>query len=280
MRINPQIKTVGLMDPAEAVRLEFIIGYVGPHAVDRQPLTRVIADYDAAQDKDWVTGANEKDYHVRHFNWARDVIDEHDVVVCDIRNAVEGDPSPRNDGGVLHVRKGIEIGHVFKLGTKYTKAMNVTVLNEKNERAPMIMGCYGIGINRILASAIERDSPGKKGHDENGIIWPAAIAPYQVVITPIKYDGTLREAADKLAAALEASGGGADVIIDDRDERPGVKFKDADLLGFPVRITIGEKSLAAGQVEVKARNAPAGSKADLVAVDGAVAKVVEMLKTL
>jgi prolyl-tRNA synthetase len=193
------------------------------------------------------------------------------LVVADIRNAAEGDPSPQGDGGVLHVRKGIEIGHVFKLGDRYTKAMNITVLNVKNERQHPIMGCYGIGINRILAAAIEHEA----GHDADGIIWPAAIAPYAVLITVLKYEGPAKAAADKLAAELEA--GGLDVLIDDRDERPGVKFKDADLIGIPVRLTIGEKGLASAQAEVKSRKP--GSQVELVGLDSVAAHVRAMLAT-
>ncbi|MCX5660502.1 MAG: proline--tRNA ligase [Planctomycetota bacterium] len=276
--------SINLAEPNEAKEDGFAIGYVGPQTAISHPGVFVFVDPDAAQGGFWVTGANEPDHHVKYFNWKRDVIDplgpdaSQKVVVVDIRNAVEGDPSPKGDGGLLRPRKGIEIGHVFKLGDKYSKAMGVTVLLPDNSRINPIMGCYGIGINRILAAAIERDSPGMRGHDENGIIWPAAIAPYQVVITTIRHEGTAAETADRLAKELEA--GGADVLIDDRDERPGVKFKDADLLGIPVRITIGDKALATGQVEVKARNAPAAAKAELIAIDVAAKTVLEMLKGL
>jgi prolyl-tRNA synthetase len=159
--------------------------------------------------------------------------------------------------------------------------MGITVLLPDNTRMHPIMGCYGIGVNRILASAIERQG----GHDENGIVWPSSIAPFQVCITPIKFDGQAKEVALRIASELEREKSPTqplaffhpDVIIDDRDERPGVKFKDADLIGFPVRITLGEKALATGQVEIKARTAP---KADLVPIDQAAKRVLEMLATL
>ncbi|MEX0776193.1 MAG: proline--tRNA ligase [Phycisphaeraceae bacterium] len=281
--LYPEFDTLVLGDPRLAQEMGFTIGYVGPQVIAGSPWqkqTLLMVDPDAAQPEFWVTGANDVDHHVRHFNWNREVRDplgdhvQKHLVVADIRNAAEGDPSPRGNGGVLKQRKGIEIGHVFKLGAKYSDAMGVTVLNERNERVPMIMGCYGIGVNRILASAIEREN----GNDANGIIWPASIAPYQVLITPIKYDGAMKDAAGSLASSLESLG--IDVLIDDRDERPGVKFKDADLVGFPLRITIGDKSLATGQVEVKARNGSNGEKGELVAVDQAAARVAELLKSL
>ncbi|MCE9591218.1 MAG: proline--tRNA ligase [Planctomycetes bacterium] len=258
----------------------FTIGFVGPQAAVSNPEVRLVIDVSALADQFWVTGANEADHHAKYFNWKRDVIDalgshaKDRIVVADIRNAADGDPSPKNDGGILRTRKGIEIGHVFKLGDKYTRAMGVTVLGADNTRMHPLMGCYGIGVNRILAAAIERDG----GHDNDGMIWPAAIAPYSVLITPIRYEGPIKEAACGLASALESAG--LDVLIDDRDERPGVKFKDADLVGFPVRVTIGDKSLAEGKVEVKARNGSNGAKGELVAMDQAAAHITAMLKNL
>ncbi|MEE9211812.1 MAG: His/Gly/Thr/Pro-type tRNA ligase C-terminal domain-containing protein, partial [Phycisphaeraceae bacterium] len=235
-----------------------------------------------------------KDNHIKHFNWKRDLLDplgtqEKDrVIVADIRNAVDGDPSPKGDGGLLHETRGIEVGHVFKLGCKYTEALDLAVLDENNQRQPVIMGCYGIGVNRILAAAIERDG----GNDDHGVIWPAAIAPYQVIITPIKYEGEMKKTTDRIAAELEnmtiappARAGltpglhqpPVDVLIDDRDERPGVKFKDADLVGIPLRITIGDKALKDGNVEIKPRTA---AKAELVPVATAAARAAELLQSL
>src|SRR5439155_16381990 len=160
----------------------------------------------------------------------------------------EGDPSPKNDGGILHATKGIEIGHVFKLGTKYSDALGAKVLDEKGQSIPMIMGCYGIGVGRILIAAIE------SFHDDRGIIWPVPIAPFSVVITPIKYDGEVKQTADRLYDELNAAG--IDTLLDDRIEaRPGFKFADADLIGIPVRINIGDRGLKEGKVELKRRRA-------------------------
>ena len=308
-RQNPGYKGIELAPIDQARGDGFVIGFVGPHVARKSGMARriekVIADPDSSIDQFWITGANEQDHHVKHFHWKRDFLDtpnedssaDHTklILIADIRNAVAGDPSPKNDGGVLRTRKGIEIGHVFKLGDKYTKAMNVTVLGPDNQRMHPIMGCYGIGVNRILAAAIERqggspaaDDSKFRGHDENGIIWPSSIAPFQVVITTIKYDGAQKAAADKLAGELERlqsptaplSFFHPDVLIDDRDERPGVKFKDADLIGIPVRVTIGDKALAEGKVEIKVRNAPANAKPELVPVEQAAARVIELLKDL
>lgn len=267
------VSSLALADEKEAREAGFVIGFVGPHVAVGRNDVKLFVDPDAAQGGFWVTGANVVDQHVKLFNWQRDVIAPgSQVVVADIRNALDGDPSPKEDGGILQMTKGIEIGHVFKLGDKYTKALKIEVADESNERVNPIMGCYGIGVNRILASAIERAG----GNDENGIIWPASIAPYQVVITPIKYEGQAAELADTLAAQLEANG--IDVLIDDRDERPGVKFKDADLIGIPYRITLGEKALAEASVELKARDNSNGPKGELVKIDAVVAKLVDALK--
>jgi len=272
--------TVTLADDKFALKRGFMIGFVGPQIAADRHAVRLIVDPDAAQGGFWVTGANEVDHHVKHFNWQRDVLDplgeaaKERVIVADIRNATDGDPSPENDGGVLHETKGIEIGHVFKLGCKYSESLEAEVLDENNERKPLAMGCYGIGVNRILAGAIEREGD-RPGHDENGMILPAAIAPYAVLITPIKYAGQVKETVERLAVELENAG--LDVLIDDRDERPGVKFKDADLIGIPLRITVGDKALADGQVEVKPRIA---KEAELVAVGDVAKRVAEIISEL
>lgn len=267
------VGSLEMADKREARQAGFVIGFVGPHVAVGRDDVKLFVDPDAAQGGFWVTGANEINHHVKHFNWKRDATDAGaKVTVADIRNAVDGDPSPRNDGGILQMTKGIEIGHVFKLGNKYTKSLNIEVVNEENQRVTPIMGCYGIGVNRILASAIERDG----GNDDNGIIWPASIAPYHVLITPIKYEGQAAEVADKLADELQAKG--IDVLIDDRDERPGVKFKDADLIGIPYRLTLGDKALAEASVELKARDGSNGPKGELVKIDAVVAQLVDALK--
>lgn len=272
LRKTSGMTDLALADEKEARDAGFTIGFVGPQiAVGREDV-KLFVDPDAAQGGFWVTGANQVDHHVKLFSWKRDVVDAGATVeVSDIRNAIDGDPSPKNDDGVLQMTKGIEIGHVFKLGDKYTKALNVQIVNEQNERVNPIMGCYGIGINRILASAIERDG----GNDENGIIWPASLAPYQVLITPIKYEGQAAEVANTLGEELEAKG--IDVLIDDRDERPGVKFKDADLIGIPWRITLGDKALAQESVELKARNGSNGPKGELVKINEVVARLASDL---
>ena len=208
---------------------------------------------------------------MKYFNWKRDVGQTPEInkrmIVADIRNAAAGDPSPKNDGGKLQTSRGIEIGHVFKLGSIYAKALDAIFLDDKGERHPMIMGCYGIGIGRILIAAIE------SLHDDKGIIWPAAIAPFSVVITPIKYEGEVKTAADKLYDQLTAAG--IDTILDDRDARPGFKFADADLIGFPVRINVGDRGLKEGKVEVKRRTA---AEAELAALDNVLEHVKAALR--
>jgi prolyl-tRNA synthetase len=250
----------------------FAIGFVGPHAILGRNDTFMLVDPDAAQGGFWASGANEVDHHVKYFNWAREVgdvlADPTKVAIADIRNAAAGDPSPRNDGGKLVASKGIEIGHVFKLGTKYSDALGANYLDDKGAQHPLIMGCYGIGVGRILIAAVE------SLHDDKGIIWPPAIAPFSVIVTPIKYDGEVKAAADKLYDQLNAAG--IDTLLDDRpDARPGVKFADADLIGIPVRITVGDRGLKEGKVELNRRRA---SEPEMVAVDGVVAAVADALK--
>jgi prolyl-tRNA synthetase len=241
---------ITLADEGQARQAGFAVGFVSPAAVRTVDIARLVVDPDAAQPLAWVTGADKIDYHVRNFDWRREVgdfLDGDKLLVADIRGARDGDPSPRDDGGTLRAQRGIEVGHVFKLGSKYSDAMRFTVLDEKQQQRPVIMGCYGIGPGRILAAAIEA------GHDADGIIWPASIAPYSVHVVPIKLDPDLRKPLDKLTAELDAAG--LDVLVDDRPERPGVKFKDADLIGCPIRLTIGEKTLAQNAAELKLRSA-------------------------
>lgn len=202
-----------------------------------------LVDRDAAQLADFCCGANESGFHFIGVNWERDVPLGK---VVDLRNAVEGDVSP--DGkGHLQFARGIEVGHIFQLGTKYSEAMNCHVLNEKGESIPLLMGCYGIGISRIVAAAIEQN------HDDRGIIWPDAIAPFQAVIVPMNFykSEKVRDVAEQLYRQLTESG--VEVLMDDREERAGVMFADMDLMGIPHRFVIGEKSLARGEIEYKAR---------------------------
>jgi prolyl-tRNA synthetase len=265
---------VGAIQLADTPELQqrFAIGFVGPDAAMREFFAVLIIDPDAAQDCAWVAGANEADHHVRNFNWFRDVgdrlADPTRTLVADIRNAVYGDPSPLNDGGILHVSRGIEIGHVFKLGTKYSSALDACFLDDQGQKHPIIMGCYGIGIARMLIAAVEAS------HDEHGIIWPGAgaLAPYCVCITPVRYDGETRAASDSLYGQLTAAG--VDTILDDRDMRAGAKFADADLVGFPIRINVGDRSLKEGRAEIKQRRE---AKPTAVPLDQVVSTIRAML---
>ena len=237
---------VAMADEKEALAAGFAIGYVSPMMLNKLDLKMVI-DPDALNSQSWATGADEKDHHITGFNWSRDLPSAKDkAIVADIRNAEAGDPSPRAAGASLEAKRGIEVGHIFKLGTKYSEAMGLTVLNKDQKNQPAIMGCYGIGVSRTLASCIE------SSHDDNGIIMPAAIAPYHVHIVTIKpnEDGVLDHAFE-LANELVANG--LDVLVDDRNERPGPKFKDADLVGLPLRIIVSSKTIEANQVEFKKR---------------------------
>jgi prolyl-tRNA synthetase len=203
----------------------------------------VIADHSAAHLGDFVCGANSDGKHLTGVNWGRDCAEP---VVADIRNLVEGDPSPDGEGTVRMAR-GIEVGHIFQLGDKYSRAMNATVLDENGKETPMIMGCYGIGVSRVVAAAIEQN------HDNQGIIWPDALAPFQVALLGMnrKKSQRVRAACDELYQELLNSG--IDVIFDDRDVRPGVMFADMELIGIPHRVVIGEKNLDQGLVEYKTR---------------------------
>jgi prolyl-tRNA synthetase len=206
-----------------------------------------------------VTGANEDGYHVRHVDVERDLTG---IRWSDLRNVQEGDACQSCDGS-LEVRKSIEVGHIFKLGRRYSEAMGATVLTEQGRDIPILMGCYGIGISRLLAAIIEAH------HDENGICWPVAVAPFDVVVTPVKAsDQAQSEAAEKLYEELESLG--IDVILDDRDERAGVKFKDADLVGIPYRLVLGARALERGNVELFER---ATGKSQEVPLDAAAAEV-------
>ncbi len=217
-------------------------GYLGPIHL-KQPV-QVIADRTVASMSDFVCGANAEGHHFTGVNWGRD-LPEPDVV-ADIRNVLAGDASP-DGGGVLAIQRGIEVGHVFYLGTKYSKAMNATFLDETGKPKLMEMGCYGIGVTRILGAAIEQN------HDERGIVWPVALAPFAAVICPIGYDRSpeVKAAADALHDELAAAG--IDVMLDDRSERPGAMFADWELVGVPQRVVISDRGLKAGTVELQGR---------------------------
>jgi prolyl-tRNA synthetase len=235
-------------------------GYLGPIGL-KKPVNLVV-DREVAVLADWICGANEPDFHMTGVNWGRDLPEP--TLVADLRNVVEGDASP--DGqGVLAIERGIEVGHVFYLGTKYSKAMNATFLGEDGKPAHFEMGCYGIGITRLPAAAIEQN------HDERGIIWPDALAPFTVVVCPIGMDRSpeVKVAAEQLYSELLAAG--VDVILDDRGERPGAMFADWELIGVPHRVTIGDRGLKAGQVEYQHRR-------DAAATQVALGEVVALLK--
>ena len=217
-------------------------GYLGP--VGARRAVRVVADRTVAAMNDFICGANEADFHLTGVNWGRD-LPEPDVV-ADIRNVVAGDPSP--DGkGMLAIQRGIEVGHVFYLGTKYSAAMNATYLDEQGKPQLMEMGCYGIGITRLLGAAIEQNN------DERGIIWPESMAPFQVVVCPIGYDRSaeVRAAAEHLHDEMTALG--IDVMLDDRGERPGAMFADWELVGVPHRVVVSDRGLKEGQLEYQGR---------------------------
>ena len=237
-------------------------GYLGP--LNLKQAVRIVADREVAVMADWICGANEADFHITGVNWGRDLPEPE--LVADLRNVAEGDLSP--DGkGVLAIERGIEIGHIFYLGTKYSKAMHATFLDEGGKPQFFEMGCYGIGITRLPAAAIEQN------HDDKGIIWPAAIAPFEVVIVPMGYAKSeqVKSEADRLYAELKAAG--VDVILDDRDERPGSMFADWELIGVPHRIVVGERGLKEGKIEYKAR-----TDAEAVLIDaGAVVAHVQGL---
>ena len=242
-------------------------GFLGPVGIDRSRI-RLVADHSVAAMGDFVCGANKPKLHLAGVNFGRD-LQEPDLV-ADIRNVVAGDASP--DGkGRLELCKGIEVGHVFQLGSKYSQAMNATYLDETGQARVMEMGCYGIGVSRIVASAIEQN------HDDKGIIWPQAMAPFLLVIVAIGYgkSETVKTAADTLYAELQAAG--IDVLLDDRDERPGVMFADAELIGIPHRVTIGERGLKDGVIEYQARRAN-GADAQKIAVSDAQAFLTGLME--
>ncbi len=235
-------------------------GFLGP--IDLKKPVRVIADRTVAAMSDFISGANEADFHFTGINWGRDLPDPE--IVADIRNVLAGDPSP--DGrGTLQIQRGIEVGHVFLLGSHYSAAMNATFLDESGKPQLMQMGCYGIGITRIMGAAIEQR------HDERGMVWPAALAPFGVVLCPIGMDRSpaVKEAAEKLYAELRALD--IDVILDDRGERPGAMFADWELIGVPCRVVLSDRGLRDGRVEVQART-------DAVATDVALTEVVAVVK--
>ena len=235
-------------------------GSLGPVGLS----TRIVVDLSAAALNSFVCGANEEGFHFTGAAWGRDV---ESFETADIREVVPGDPSPCGQG-TLEIRRGIEVGHIFQLGTKYSEAMGADVLNENGKAQPMSMGCYGIGITRIVAAAIEQN------HDDRGILWPRAMAPFQVALVPINMDKSevVTQATESLYDRLRSAG--FDVFMDDRKERPGVKFAEMELIGIPVRVTLGERSIAAGSVEIQLRTE---SSAQDVPLDDAATHIANLL---
>ena len=230
------------------------VGFAGP--IDLKQKIEIVADTEIPNMKNFVVGACDTDYHFKNVNYGRDF--EADKV-ADITNAKEGDICPKCSKGTLKMARGVEVGHIFKLGTKYSKALNCVYLDKEGKENLMVMGCYGIGVSRVLAAIIEQH------HDDDGIIWPSIAAPYKVIVIPTKVnDEANMSLAEKIYSELNDAG--VEVLIDDRNERPGVKFKDADLIGIPLRITVGRRA-AEGIVEVKER---AGSEAREVSLEEAV----------
>ena len=257
-----------LQPAAEAdVRAVFGAGFgsLGPLQVKNPSQLTIIVDRSAATASDFAAGANVDGQHYTNVNWGRDLPEP--ALVADIRNVVAGDASP--DGkGTLDLCRGIEVGHIFQLRTKYSSVLKCNFLDETGKQQPMEMGCYGIGITRIVAAAIEQN------HDERGIIWPAAIAPFELAIVPIAIgkSAAVREAAEKLYAELTAAG--IEVLLDDRDERPGVMFADMELIGIPHRIVVGDRGLKQGQFEYQGRRDKA---AQPIAVDNAADTIKKLV---
>jgi prolyl-tRNA synthetase len=232
------------------------VGFAGPVGLK----ARIIADFSLQGMKNFVTGGNEKDLHLKNVNLERDFRVE---LFADLRNVVPGDSCPRCDSGRMEIWRGIEVGHVFKLGTKYSEALKATYLDADGKEQIIFMGCYGIGISRTVAACIEQN------YDSNGIIFPIPIAPFHCIISAVNYkEEPVRDASDAIYTDLAAAG--IEVLLDDRDERPGSKFKDADLIGIPLRIVVGARNLAEGKVELKHRRS---GEVELIPVSEALAKV-------
>jgi len=240
------------------------VGYAGPIGLS----IPIIADSAVKTIRNGVTGANRADTHIKSVNPERDFPG---AVYADIRNAKEGDSCPRCSGGKMKMARGIEVGHIFKLGTKYSESMKATFLDAEGKDQPMIMGCYGIGVGRSAAAAIEQN------HDANGIIWPPAIAPFDVVTLPLNMDNAdVVKAAEDIYKSLVESG--LDPALDDRDVRSGVKFNDADLIGYPVQVVVGKKGLAEGKAEIKIRRSGEKISVPLGEAAAAVKKAIDDLK--
>lgn len=236
-------------------------GSLGPVGLD----VRIVVDASAAALSSFVCGANKDGFHLKGVNWARDVPR---LETADIREVIAGDASPCGQGS-LEIRRGIEVGHIFQLGTKYSEAMKAVVLNEEGKSVPMAMGCYGIGVTRIVAAAIEQN------HDAQGIIWPEAMAPFEVALVPLNMDKSEAVAAATETLYEQLIGKGVEVFMDDRKERPGVKFAQMELIGIPVRVTLGDRSLAEGNIELQARTS---DQKQLIPVSEAANAIIAMIR--
>lgn len=261
-------KIPGITSPLEMADEARVLAVTGAGFGSLGPVglkVRIIVDAGAAALNSFVCGANKDGFHLKGVNWARDVPR---LETADIREVVAGDASPCGQGS-LEIRRGIEVGHIFQLGTKYSEAMKAVVLNEEGKSVPMAMGCYGIGVTRIVAAAIEQN------HDAQGIIWPEAMAPFEVALVPLNMDKSEAVAAATEALYEQLMGMSVEVFMDDRKERPGVKFAQMELIGIPIRVTLGDRSLAEGNIELQGRTS---DQKQLVPVSDAANAIIAMIR--
>lgn len=260
------VTEVEMADPELLAKCGTVGGYMGPVGLDAKKVI-IVVDQSVMKMHNVCCGANEEGYHLVNVNPGRDFTP---TFVADIRLMAEGDPCP-HCGAPVKKARGIEVGQVFKLFTKYSKAMHATYLDENGKEQPMVMGCYGIGVGRTMAAAVEQNN------DKDGMIWPVAIAPYEVLVVPVNVkDEASTAKAEEIYAALQKAG--VETVIDDRKERPGVKFKDADLIGYPIRVVVGPKTLTTGELEVKIRRS--GEVKMLPLDSDYIATIKEMLQNL
>ena len=262
-------KIPGITSPLEMADEAQVLAITGAGFGSLGPVglvdVRIVVDASAAALNSFVCGANQDGFHLKGVNWARDVPR---LETADIREVIAGDASPCGQGS-LEIRRGIEVGHIFQLGTKYSEAMKAVVLNEEGKSVPMAMGCYGIGVTRIVAAAIEQN------HDAQGIIWPEAMAPFEVALVPLNMDKSEAVAAATETLYEQLIGKGVEVFMDDRKERPGVKFAQMELIGIPVRVTLGDRSLAEGNIELQARTS---DQKQLIPVSEAANAIIAMIR--
>ena len=262
-------KIPGIASPLEMADEAQVLAITGAGFGSLGPVglvdVRIVVDASAAALNSFVCGANQDGFHLKGVNWARDVPR---LETADIREVIAGDASPCGQGS-LEIRRGIEVGHIFQLGTKYSEAMKAVVLNEEGKSVPMAMGCYGIGVTRIVAAAIEQN------HDAQGIIWPEAMAPFEVALVPLNMDKSEAVAAATETLYEQLIGKGVEVFMDDRKERPGVKFAQMELIGIPIRVTLGDRSLAEGNIELQERTS---DQKQLIPVSEAANAIIAMIR--